>query len=96
MPRRCAPTERPRLPGGNLLSGGNRTPQRASENLPATVTSGGVIETYTYDADGERVTTVYFQCIWRQIVVGASKRAYNIGIHPRPIPTSTELLPRFI
>jgi YD repeat-containing protein len=40
-------------------------------HLSATITNGGVTETYRYDADGTRVarivggvTTVYFQDLW--------------------------------
>ena len=40
---------------GNLISGGGRTFTWTPDNLPATVTSGGVTESYTNDADGERV-----------------------------------------
>jgi RHS repeat-associated protein len=71
---------------GNLLSGGNRTFTWNADNLPASVTSGGITESYTYDADGERVaktvsgvTTVYFQGIWEQVVGGASKLYYSFN-----------------
>jgi RHS repeat-associated protein len=50
------------------------------------VTNSSVTESYSYDADGERVattvngvTTVYFQGLWEQIVGGASKRYYTVG-----------------
>jgi RHS repeat-associated protein len=56
---------------GNLLSGGGRTFTWTPDNLPATVTSGGVTESYSYDADGERVrraasdgTTIYVEGRW--------------------------------
>jgi len=65
------------------VSGGGRTFTWNADNLPATVTHGGVTESYTYDADGERVaktvgvvTTVYLQGLWEQIVGGASTRYY--------------------
>jgi YD repeat-containing protein len=90
-------------PNDNLMSGRNRTYTWMAENRPATVTSGDVIETYTYAAAGERVartvsgvTTMYFQGIWEQIVGGASKRYYSIRARRRPVPAPTELLPRFI
>jgi RHS repeat-associated protein len=56
---------------GNLLSGGGRTYTWTPDNLPATVTSGGVTESYSYDADGERVrraagdgTTISVEELW--------------------------------
>jgi YD repeat-containing protein len=68
---------------GNLQSGGNRTFNWMADNMPASVTSG-VSESYTYDADGERVAktvgrvaTVYFQGLWEQTVGGASKLYYT-------------------
>jgi len=71
---------------GNLLSGGGRTFTWNADNLPATVTNGGVTESYIYDADGERVaktvggvTTVYLQGVWEQIVGGASTRYYTFN-----------------
>lgn len=41
---------------GHVPTNGNRTFTWTADNLPASVTSGGVTESYTYDADGERVT----------------------------------------
>jgi uncharacterized protein RhaS with RHS repeats len=74
---------------GNLLSGGGRSYTWSADNLPSSVTSGGVSESYLYDADGERVaktvsgtpavTTVYFAGLWEQVVGGASKRYYTVG-----------------
>jgi RHS repeat-associated protein len=68
------------------MSGGGRSYTWTADNLPASVTSGGVTETYLYDADGERVaktvgstTTVYFQGIWEQIAGGASKLYYTFN-----------------
>jgi YD repeat-containing protein len=59
---------------GNLTSGGGRTYTWNDERLPASVASGGVTETYTYDADGERVTrtrngmtTLYLEGLWEQV-----------------------------
>lgn len=56
---------------GNLLSGGGRSYTWTAANMPASVTSGGVTENYTYDGDGNRVartrngqTTVYFDGLW--------------------------------
>jgi YD repeat-containing protein len=51
------------------------------ERLPASVTSGGVTESYTYDADGERVTrtrsgvtTICLDGLWE--VSGSTTQAY--------------------
>ena len=70
---------------GNLLSGGGRTYTWTPENLPATITSGGVTETYGYDADSERVTrtvggatTVYLGALIEQ-TGGAVKRYYSFN-----------------
>jgi RHS repeat-associated protein len=50
------------------------------------VASGGITESYIYDADGERVaktvsgvTTVYFLGLWEQTVGGASKLYYTFN-----------------
>jgi RHS repeat-associated protein/uncharacterized repeat protein (TIGR01451 family) len=43
---------------GNMLGGSGRSYTWNAENLPATITSGGVTETYTYDAEGERAKKV--------------------------------------
>jgi RHS repeat-associated protein len=78
---------------GNLTSGGGRTATWTADNLPATVTSGGVTESYSYDADGERVrrtagtgTTLYFQGLWEERTDGwwHSRYTFNgqiIGQH---------------
>jgi YD repeat-containing protein len=66
---------------GNLLSGGGRTYTWNDERLPASVASGGVTESYSYDADGERVTrtrsgttTRYLEGLWE--VSGSTTQAY--------------------
>jgi RHS repeat-associated protein len=68
---------------GNLTSGGGRTYTWNDERLPASVASGGVTETYTYDADGERVTrtrngvtTLYLEGLWDEDL-GASRKAIH-------------------
>jgi YD repeat-containing protein len=65
---------------GNLLTGGGRTYTWNDERLPASVASGGVTESYTYDADGERVTrtrsgttTRYLDGLWE--VSGSTTQA---------------------
>ena len=56
------------------------------QQVRVTRMTGGVTESYTYDADGERVaktvggvTTVYFQGLWEQTVGGASTRYYTFN-----------------
>ncbi|MDQ3705891.1 MAG: hypothetical protein M3437_11825 [Chloroflexota bacterium] len=58
---------------GNLATGGGRSYQWNIDNQPTSITSGGVTETYTYDADGERikkvrdgVTTFYIGGVYEQ------------------------------
>ncbi len=54
-----------------------------TENRLTSVTNGGVTETYSYDADGERitrttggVTTVYLAGLWEETSAGAVKQYY--------------------
>jgi RHS repeat-associated protein len=69
---------------GNLLSGGGRSLSWDAENRPASITSGGVTETYGYDADGERVsttrggtTTIFLEGLWEETVGSpATAKAY--------------------
>ncbi len=46
------------LTGGNLGGGGTRSLSWNADNQPTVVTSGGVSESYAYDADGERIKRV--------------------------------------
>ncbi len=71
---------------GNLLSGGGRSYTWTAENLPATITTSSGTESYTYDADGERVvrtaggvTTVSFEGLWEQTTAGARKLYYTFN-----------------
>ena len=71
---------------GNLLSGGGRSYTWTPENLPATSTTSSGTESYTYDADGERVvrvaggvTTAYFEGLWEQTTAGAWKTYYTFN-----------------
>jgi YD repeat-containing protein len=74
-------------PNGNLTSGGGRTLEWWSDNQPLSVTSGGVSESYTYDADGQRVTkvragvtTVYLEGgLWEETAGGTAKLTYLVG-----------------
>ena len=69
---------------GNMLSGGTRTAIHwDTENRADSITTGGVPETYGYDADGERitrtnsgVTTVYLGGLWEETSSGAVKQYY--------------------
>jgi hypothetical protein len=83
---------------GNLTSGG-RTFAWDADNLPASVSG----ETYTYDADSERVaktvggaTTVSFQGIWAQIVGGASTRSDTSAASSLPFRCQRAGLPTSI
>ena len=58
----------------------------SADNLAASVSSRGISESYTYDADGEQVsktagnaTTIYFQGLWEQVIGGTSKRYYTFN-----------------
>jgi RHS repeat-associated protein len=71
---------------GNLTSGGGRSYTWTADNLPATVTNAGVTESYTYDADGERVvrsaggvTTLSFAGVWDQTTAGARTLYYTFN-----------------
>lgn len=71
---------------GNLTADGTRTYTWTAENLPNTITYGSTTESFTYDADNERVaktvgstTTVYFAGLWEQVVGGARKLYYTFN-----------------
>jgi RHS repeat-associated protein len=71
---------------GNLTSGMGRTIAWNNENLPTTVTSGGVSETYGYNADSLRVrkvrsgvTTIYLEGLWEQTSSGTTRRFYTLN-----------------
>jgi YD repeat-containing protein len=73
---------------GNLTAGGGRTYTWNIDNLPASVSQTSGSESYTYDADGERikkvagtVTTVELEGLWEEEVsatpvVSARPKAY--------------------
>jgi RHS repeat-associated protein len=63
---------------GNMVSGGGRTIAWNTENLPSSVTSGGVTETYTYNAESARVkkvrsgvTTIYLEGLYEEEIGGS-------------------------
>ncbi len=71
---------------GNLTSGMARTIAWNNENLPSSVTSGGVSETYGYNADSLRVkkvrgtvTTIYLEGLWEQTSSGTTRRFYTLN-----------------
>ena len=71
---------------GNLLSGGGRTLTWDTENRISSVTVDGVTESYSYDADGERVTktrggvtTIYLEGVWEEALGGASTSYYLLN-----------------
>jgi RHS repeat-associated protein len=71
---------------GNLTSGMGRTIAWNNENLPSSVTSNGVTETYGYNADSLRVkkvrsgvTTIYLEGLWEQTSSGTTRRFYTLN-----------------
>ena len=70
---------------GNLLSGGGRTYTWTPDNQPATITSGGVTESYAYNADGARVTrtrgsvtTVYLGGLLEEDIAPSATRTHYL------------------
>ncbi len=70
---------------GNLLSGAGRSYTWNSENQLETVNSGGVVETYGYDPDGERAIRtragvsgvyVYEEGLWEELTSTGSWQLY--------------------
>jgi RHS repeat-associated protein len=71
---------------GNLANDGGRGYTWNIENLPTQVTHVSGNETYSYDADGERVkkvkgstTTVYLEGLWEEVAGGATKVYYQFS-----------------
>ncbi len=72
---------------GNMRSGGTRTNMLwDAENRPTSITNSGVTETFSYDADGERInrasggsTTVYLGGLWEETSAGAVKQYYTFN-----------------
>ncbi|MFV9502973.1 MAG: RHS repeat-associated core domain-containing protein [Oscillochloridaceae bacterium umkhey_bin13] len=71
---------------GNLTSGSGRSLSWTPTNMPASITSGGVTETYAYTGDGERyrrvrgsVTTLFLEGIYEETVGGAFRRYYTLN-----------------
>jgi RHS repeat-associated protein len=71
---------------GNLTGGSGRTYTWTVDNLPASVSQTSGSESYSYDADGERVkvvrgstSTVYLEGLWEEVVGGAAKAYYSFN-----------------
>jgi RHS repeat-associated protein len=71
---------------GNLTSGMGRTIAWNNENLPSSVTSNGVAETYGYNADSLRVkkvrsgvTTIYLDGLWEKTSNGTERKFYTLN-----------------
>ena len=72
---------------GNQTSGPGRSVSWSAENMPTSATNAGVTESYTYNADGQRVTrtasgvtTVYFEGMWEEQTNGsAATRYYSLN-----------------
>jgi RHS repeat-associated protein len=70
-------------PNGNLTGGSGRTYTWTVDNLPTSVSQTSGSESYSYDADGERVkvvrgstTTVYLEGLWEEVVGATTPKAY--------------------
>jgi RHS repeat-associated protein len=82
---------------GNLTSGGGRTYTWTLDNLPASISQTSGSESYTYDADGERikqvagsVTTVYLEGgLWEEVVGGVVKASYTFNGQTAVLYTSS-------
>jgi RHS repeat-associated protein/uncharacterized repeat protein (TIGR01451 family) len=81
---------------GNLLSGGGRTYIWDSKNLPKQVTYGSTTESYSYNADGQRVrknaggtTTIYLEGIWEEDIGGAVTHYFKFQGQPVALYTSS-------
>jgi RHS repeat-associated protein len=71
---------------GNLTSGSGRSYAWTYENMPASVTSSGVTESYSYNADGARVkkvrsgvSTIYLEGLLEQTSSGTTKKYYTLN-----------------
>jgi RHS repeat-associated protein len=80
---------------GNMLSGPGRSITWNQENMPTSLTNAGVTETYTYNADGQRVTrtagnqtVVYMEGLVEELTNGSEmKRYYTLNGRPVAIRT---------
>jgi RHS repeat-associated protein len=70
----------------NLASDGRRIYTWNADNLPTQITHVSGNESYSYDADGERVkkvkgstTTMYLEGLWEEIAGGAVKMSYSFN-----------------
>lgn len=87
---------------GNLTSGGGRSYSWDGFNRPSTVTSGGVTESYTYNADDARVkkvrggmSTYYLEGIWEEDSTGAVRKYYTLAgqaVAMREVSSSTNTI----
>jgi len=78
----------PRYANGNLIAGNGCSFAWTVDNLVTSVTgSDGVVVTYKYDADGERVTktragvtTVYLEGVWEEeLPSGTTRQVYTLN-----------------
>jgi RHS repeat-associated protein len=88
---------------GNQTSGPGRSISWSGENMPTSITNAGVTETYTYNADGQRVTrtlngltVVYLEGLTEELTNGSEvKRYYTLNgqtVAMRRMDTSTSTL----
>jgi RHS repeat-associated protein len=71
---------------GNLRTDGGRQYSWNAENLPTQISHVSGNESYSYDADGERVkllrgstTTVYLEGLWDEVAGGTTKMSYDFN-----------------
>ncbi|NTW01343.1 MAG: hypothetical protein HGA19_08520 [Oscillochloris sp.] len=71
---------------GNMLSGGGRTYTWNAQNLPTSVTSGSVTESYSYNADDVRMkvtngstATIFVEGLYEEVIGGAIKKYYTLN-----------------
>ncbi|NJN16641.1 MAG: hypothetical protein HC822_10390 [Oscillochloris sp.] len=71
---------------GNMVSGGGRSFVWNGENLPTSITSGGVTESYGYTADSARVKvvrgsteTIFLEGLYEEIEGGAITKYYTLN-----------------
>jgi RHS repeat-associated protein len=79
-----------------LLNDGGRQYTWNADNLPTQVAHVSGNETYSYDADGERVkkvkgntTTVYLEGLWEEVAGGAAKAYYSFNGQVEVLYTSS-------
>jgi YD repeat-containing protein len=73
---------------GNMVSGGGRTISWNQEQMPLSVTAGGVTESYSYNGDSQRVTitrsgvtTIFVEGLYEEESTGKVRTYYTLNGH---------------